>query len=84
MTAEKIELPLTFADFNAIDVLVTAEISQAAHALRCIDPAQSPEAFKSGQRWLSRLRHIEKQVSAMRPPDYARKIRENYHAPSGL
>ncbi len=65
----KIVLELSFEEFNALDVVVNAQIAELAYQHRI---AGGREVL------LERLRAVRIQIDRTRPPQYAAAIRASY------
>lgn len=73
-TSLKIALPpLDFAEFNALDVLVNAEIAELAYLSRA--PADEAAQLAGKRALLARLRAVRSKIDAARPQGYADAIR---------
>ena len=71
MNGAKITIELTFADFNALDILVNQEILRINSDLVPGDAARPAVVA-----WRNRLRVMQENIAAMRPPAYAEQIRQ--------
>lgn len=67
----KINMEISFADFNAFDILVNQEVTRLALDLAG-DDAKRPAMVA----WRNRLRVIQENIAKMRPPGYADQIRQ--------
>lgn len=70
----KIDLPLTFEEFNALDILIHAEIAELTASLRAMS-ATAVEARATVERFLSRLAMTKATVERLRPAGYVEEIR---------
>jgi hypothetical protein len=68
--------PLTFEEFNALDVLASVEVAELTAELRSMDAdaARRPTV----ERFLQRAREAQAKLAAVRPPAYAQMIRAQF------
>lgn len=70
----KIDLPLTFEEFNALDILINSEIQELTANLRNMD-ASAVCARQTVEKFLSRLAMTRATVERLRPAGYVDMIR---------
>lgn len=71
----KIDLPLTFEEFNALDILINTEIAELTANLRQMS-ASANAARATVEKFLSRLAMTKETIERLRPAGYVDEIRK--------
>ncbi len=69
-----INIPLDFEEFNALDILVNAEIAELTLNLRRLDP-DLKEVRQKMEKYISRLARARDRLARERPHGYVEMIR---------
>jgi hypothetical protein len=73
--------PLTFEEFNAIDVIASIEVAELQAELRAMDKQSQARPMK--ERLLARARAVQAKLAAVRPPAYRDLIAAQYDVCDG-